>query len=347
MNQNLIYYIIIFLIIGLKSYSQTDCQADLAKAVELYNDGLYTEVIDVLTKNIKTCNYSKHELEQARKLLASAYFEIDEIEKGNELMYKILKINPTIKINQALDPQPFIEDFQKFEIEPAFLFRIGFGMSTNRISVSEVYSVLDGVKYENSYERSLIRPCGDIGVQWNFLKKVSLNINVGMVNKRFARRIPLYDSIHIEVSKSSWDYSIPIYLKYRFSGRKNFFLSIYAGMNFTGMILSTNEVIIDGGQEYTAISKQESLQFGKDQINRNKIGITFGGCLNYKVNKFQFFLDLGYSMDMKDNNVKQNRYSYQKSIFDYYYIEDDIRFRTLELKLGFYYTLAHKVKYKY
>ena len=110
----------IILLLSQGSYAQlTTCAQTLRLANSTYEQGRLHELPDLLAKCLEN-GFDKQEKVQAYKLLALTYIYLEEPEKADEMMLKILQTDNYFTINKDIDPAEFIALYNTFRTKPVY-----------------------------------------------------------------------------------------------------------------------------------------------------------------------------------------------------------------------------------
>ena len=336
--------LIVFLLIGFTSFSQTACRDDLEKAIVLYNSGLYEKTIKLLESKIKTCKYRGSEKKQAFKYLAAAYYEIDEIEKADKLTHSFLKKEPLYEA-QTTDPVLFADALNKYERYPSLSLGFKAGISTLNPYVKEIYPIWDAADYTQDY---IIEPTTSFTflLSKSLIKNLYINVNFTFAPYAYSRKIPLTDTTFVSFSEDFLEIKIPIELSFSFRAFKNFYPSIYAGAYYA-RYMNTQASLNGSELGISAFSEFLKTSFPVERLrNIDNAGITLGFGLNYRLNRFTILSKLSYSENIFDYTKKENGVISGYEI-NTYYSDDLFSLRTLTYSVGLKYTFSYRIKSKY
>src|SRR5690349_11418561 len=124
--------IFVFFLIACKAFSQTDqCVQTLRLARATYEQGRLHEIETQLLPCLKGgFNKDQKQLEvEGYKLLCLSYIYLEEPEKANDAMLKILQTDHDFQINPAVDPAEFVGLHSTFRSKS--MFSIGFIVGPN------------------------------------------------------------------------------------------------------------------------------------------------------------------------------------------------------------------------
>src|SRR5215467_3982389 len=117
MKHFLPFFLLCFL--GLKvSFAQQSGAQTLRLARSVYEQGRLHEIPDLINKNI--AQFSKTELVDAYRLLTLSYIYLEEPEKADESMQKLLQTEHFYEPNPNVDPAEFIGLYKTFRTKAVF-----------------------------------------------------------------------------------------------------------------------------------------------------------------------------------------------------------------------------------
>ncbi len=338
--------LIVFLLISFSSFSQTACRDDLAKAIELYNSGLYEKTIELLETKIKTCKYKGSEKKQALKYLAAAYYEIDEIEKADKSTHYFLRKDPLYEA-QTTDPVLFAEALNKYERYPSLSLGFRAGISTLNPYIKEIYTIWDNADYTQDY---MIEPTTSFTfiLSKSLMKNLNINLDFTFAPYAYSRNIPINDTTFINYREEYIEIKVPLELSYSFRAFKKFYPSIYAGVYYSRYMntqgsLNGSKLSLGSGP-FTEFLK---TSFAVERLrNVDNVGLTLGLGLNYRLNRFTILTKLSYSENALDYTKKEKGVIPGYEI-NTYYTNDLFSIRTLTYSIGLKYTFSYRIKSKY
>jgi Outer membrane protein beta-barrel domain len=119
-------YLFAFILIGTTSHSlfaqELKCAQTLRLARSTFESGRLHE-LPALLENCLRGGFELSEKVEAYKLLTQAYIYLEEPEKADETMLKLLQTDHFFQVNEAVDPAEFIALYRTFRTKP--IYRIG------------------------------------------------------------------------------------------------------------------------------------------------------------------------------------------------------------------------------
>lgn len=329
-------------------FAQNECSVKLQKATELYNEGIYNQVLDILLKSVESCNYSKTELEEAEKLIIASYLELDEVEKGNEQALKFLRKRPNYIINRSSDPLLFVREIETYKIEPKFKVSLHAGINKPSTNILTSNTIWESADYSKPYINDL-KFQALIAVEWYVLSKFSIKLGGQFSSQGYERDITAHNNFLLIYNESYTELKFPLQLYYHLNIYNKWSLLFTSGLYYSTIInpianftLSdiNNETLVPFNEELKAVST-------KSFRNLQNYGYIFGVGLNYVFNRFSVSFETNYSADLKSfvsSNTDVIEYS---PTLNYYYIDDYFKFRNINFLIGISYAFSYKIHKKY
>jgi len=352
-----IIHIICFLLIFIFEFNsnlkaQDSCEVAFVEANKAFADGNYQKVISLLEKRLVICGYSRDTKLQILKLLSSSYYELDEIELAEKYTQKFVKMDPEYEI-QSIDDKAFINNFEKFEKRPNWIFGIDFIYYKPKINVLKTFTIMDTETYESWYQ---IKPefTYNIIIQKNWSKKFASTAEFINGSITYTKFYNYNDTLNFELEEKFYrlkyalinsfmfaNSNIDISSEYKkFKFIKNISINYLYGIYFN-QIKNPTIKLTKNGDEVDVDFNIEKLRIPFN------VGFTTGFLINYKYERFNFRFQYKYSRDQLSHNIKVARYNYASFNLDNYYVDDDLKFTQTEFSLGLAFNLTYKIKHKY
>lgn len=321
----------------------SDCQNSLNKARELFNNAEFDEVIQLYESKLMACSFTKAEQQEALKLAASSYYEIDEIESGNEIMRKFLRNSPNYLANPNLDPVSFAKAYHTFRIFPRLAFGINAGTNSDKILVSKIYAVNDSLNYTLPY-KSALKPVVHFFVRWYPVHFLSISTGIGYVSHSYTRQITGNHSLNVLLTENYVHLNTPLTLYLHPFRTGNFIPSVYGGVYRNTAInadyTSIMEVADAKGQTLTY---EYAGEMNTNYRNLKQNGLLLGANLAYKFNTVYFFADAKYNLPLSDFSTELRHPSIQLPI-NQSILSDDFKLTSFEISIGLQINLLYNVR---
>ena len=348
-------YIIAFLFftISLQITAQSDCDDELAASQELYEDGDFENAIKKLKKLLEDCDLNKTQENEALKLISSAYYEMDELEIGNDYVEQFLRKNPFYVASKKNDPYTFKETLDKFKSWPRLTIALKSGLPLNYVYTEKIYPILDTADYTNNYA---IKPSiiGNLELGYNLNKTIAFYLGGGVRIQTITHTVPMYNNnINFNYEESAAIINVPVYFQFTLPLKSSFTSAVYLGGEakyFLDQISYsfnyTSDAITDEFTNYLN-RKINNKDIDKKQRNEFRKAAIGGIKLIYKINKFTIFVDTKYVYEFELYNNTDSHFVDEQLYKNNSYTMSDIRINNFDFSLGITYNLFYKVKEKY
>ncbi|HPM32632.1 MAG TPA: outer membrane beta-barrel protein [Chryseolinea sp.] len=337
-------------------------EVTLNMAVEEFNTGHFTGVPELLSPYLNT-KQSREWRQRAYLLLTQTYLLLEDPIAAKNSYLKVLEANPEYVPNPALDPTDLVYFGSKFTTAPVFsIFTYG-GANTSQVRVirnnSAVTSDLDKDPIKIKYAQRVGYQFG-LGAEWHYDENLSLNAELNYIHTAFKKTTSKafkQDVVEV-IDRQNW-LRLPISIKFSDHVGK------YRPYGYIG--LSLDYLVNDNGA-FTTINndslKSDSAPINSQRVESSKQNFTprryrfnnsffVGGGLKYKVGFNYVFVDVRYSLGMR-NIVSKEDFYYRydngsmtsdefletgNSTFDFGHVDDFFRMNNIVLSIGFVHPL--------
>lgn len=337
-----IYLMLGFLILQLQALCQSSNTEILNQANQFYGEGKYESVINLLANKTQAGNFNKLEQQQAIRILSSAYIKLDENVKGEELVFALLKKDPTYEVQTTLDPLPFKKTLDVFESKPKLKVGFNIGQYQSIINNNKSYFTWNVSDATNSYTS---KPTLSVSFFTQYLinKSFGLKIEPTFTKIDFNQQISYPERVSLTYTESSSLIKVPLLFNVNVLNKEKLLAFVEAG--FYGSLIGETESSLS----YQIAESGEFNATGFEGLQREKYnyGYQVGLGLSYKKNRLQFNTSFTYGKDLKSFAIKDNSSNNNALLTDYYYTPDNLYLDNIEFKIGVSYTISYKVKHKY
>lgn len=350
-----IVLIVVFSISTIIAHAQTKCDERIADAEKLYDEGKYSLVIEQMESIISECNLKGNKKYEVFKYLASANYELDELEKADKYMRLFLKKKPYYELNLNNDPVTFIERIDYFKKWPRLEIGLSGGKPFNNIIIDSIFPVLDTASTDyNQKFTTQSAYFASFNLNLNFSRFLSIGTGASYAQQIIAQTIPMFQGIDFNYSEKMKQIYIPLFLKFSYPV-KSIVPSVYVGGEYIYMLSSeyyynyTQNGTYDQKYEFLIAQRKRSDELLDLATERNKqrFAAIAGVQIAYKMKKMKFFANFKYRKEFNYFNNTNARYNQSDLFLTNYYVFPDIRFESYEVSLGFTYSFFYKVKSKY
>ena len=323
---------ILLLTVAFHANSQT-CTEVLRDATQVYNDGK-PQFIPKMLEECLVSGFTKEEEVEALKLLTLSYIYMDEPYKADEAFLKLLKIDPLYEVNESIDPIEFMNLYNSFNTDPAFMVGAKVGTNFTQVNSTRYY----GVHNLSSSKGSYVPKAGfQIGVTFELplYKQLIFNPELFFSSKSFSHNSPdLYKSTvgQLATETQTW-IEAPLLVQYEYKLNTRLKVAALVGPSLSYM-LSSNFVgevnALDAGQDFTGA--------GIDIYPyRNPLSINgvFGTCVKYKIGGSFLIFDVRYNLGFSQLSKENQKFTDQNLIFNYGYVDNNFKVDYWTFSFGF------------
>lgn len=347
-----VLYVILLLLLPMVAFGQ-NCQEEIDKANKLYDDGVYREA-EIITKQIlDSCELNKTQKNEMLKLMASIYYEMDELELAQQYVAEFVKKNPNYIPSNKKDTHHFKMAFDKIKSWPRFSIGVRFGGSLAMPTALKIYPNSQMGDYTKDY---VGKPSinGAIDFSWNISNLIALNVSPEYGSISLQHEVPTYDGqlVFNYEEKSNSVYvpvlimgSIPlndkIYLSLGLGGEISYFMDGAYKFSYSGAGLSTTELA------YYRDLKNDDGEIEAVERNQLRYGAVAAFRFSYRKEKLTFFFDTRYIKEFSEYTNKDYKYYNQELYLLNNYTLADLQLSRLDVSLGVLYNFSYRVKSKY
>ncbi len=131
---------ICFTVLTIQAFAQaTNCAQTLRLAQSVYDQGRLHELEDIINKGLSGGDCDTQSTVSLYKLLTLAYIYLEEPQKADDSMLKLLQTDHYFEINEAVDPAEFVALYNTFRTHE--IYRVGAKLGVNASQPNVVNSV--------------------------------------------------------------------------------------------------------------------------------------------------------------------------------------------------------------
>lgn len=325
--------LLLFLFLN-KVYAQESCSDKLLRAESLYEQGLFTESVQLA----QSCTQSGDQADQwkAFRILAMAHLANNQPALAREAAEQMLTLNPTYKADVLNDPKELRVLLERIDIIPKLSAGISWMYGGN----------LTVPRNQRQYNVT------DISKEYTGKPRYQLGIVAGYnLNSRHGIELHgLAKSLRYEMNYTSFgtDYTItetlnsfdlPAYYRYTFFPGKRFRILLKAGAYGSLIVNSFNDLEKQNAESQSVVKHYYSL----GRRNRLNAGLNGGLGFMYKWQKGHVSLDALYMHGLTNITDVESRYNNEKLIFDYHYLDDDLYLSDFSISVGYHMYINYKL----
>jgi hypothetical protein len=300
------------LILAFFSVSQaqnTSCTQTLRLARSTYDQGRLHEV-PTLLENCLRNGFTVQEKVEGYKILCLTYLYLEEPEKADEAMLKLLRTDPYFEVNKQVDPAEFIALYRTFRTNPIYRLGINIGVNASRPNVTGAIKTNAG---ESVYKYGVAFQVG-INGEIPLRNKLTLNPSLLFQTKNFeitstvdrgedATGTPLSnETVGKEVH--NW-ISVPVVVQYQVvESRYNPYVSLGVSADY----LIRSEITAETTQDNAGSVQERTYELEREKMN---ISAIVGAGAKFRIFGGYFVTEIRYHYGI--TNVNSDKTYYQNS----------------------------------
>ena len=320
-----------------KASAQDNCGGAVVNATALYEQGKLREAIDAM-KPCLTLSLNRTNLWQGYKILALSYLALNDQKDARIAAENMLEQNPLYVPSLLKDPKDFIDLVNSIVVIPRFSLglAVAAGINNTYVDVTQQYNASNFTKNYTS----------NIGTQFGFVigYNISNELSVGAdLNGSFKNYSINYSTNDFNITDNEHlsFLEVPVYATYSYGkGKLRPFVRLGAYEDF----------LLSASSDFSATYQPDKTSYSDKGVNSNDrrnntdFGLLGGIGLNWKFDPaWQAFIEFRYTYGLTNVVNDANRYSDQNLIFNYFYLDDDLKISNGLFTLGFVYNLNYKV----
>jgi hypothetical protein len=312
-------------------FAQANCAQTLRLANSVYEQGRLHEIPTLLDDCLRGTNLDDAQKVQAYRLLTLTYIYLEEPEKADETMLKLLQTNHEFQINEAVDPAEFVALYKTFRTNP--IYRLG-GKAGVVITQPNVISSETVVNGTSEYSYRLGFQAGVVG-EIPITSKLALNPELSFQGRSFKNIVTVnpgngsnFEAEGIETQ--AW-VSLPVQAQYEFWQKKNVY---YVASGFSvDYLLSSNVTITRLRGEFSAVDER-SFDL-REQRNKTNYAWLLSAGLKRKTGPGLVVVEARYWWGLRAALTKEDVFENQPMINDYHYVDALFNLRALTISAGY------------
>ena len=318
----------------------TSCAQTIRLATSTYEQGRLHELPELL-KNCLNSGFTQQEKVTAYKLLTLSYIYLEEPEKADESMLRLLQTDHYFEINPAVDPAEFVALYKTFRTTPVYRLGLKAGPNATLPNVISSNASSDGVG-EYSY-----KPSFQVGVTMELpiSSKLVLNPELQFQSKSFSfsqkgkEQTPdtIFNISSTELQK--W-ISLPVTLQYLIGKSKvNPYIALGASVDYLLSATQTPSKLREGYQDV----KEESIDI-IDQRKKININLIASAGIKYKISGGFLVAEVRLLYGLSPLNDKSMIYKNPVIFNNYNFVDGIFSQSTASLSVGYVYNIFNPKK---
>ncbi len=337
---------LLLLFLTATSYAQLTSGAQtLRLARATYEQGRLHEIPSILESFLP--KFTKQEKVEAYKLLTLSYIYLEEPEKADDAMLKLLETDHYFEINLKDDPAEFIALYRTFRTKPIYRIGAKLGANATQPNVKSYLPSNDGTsKYSFgiAFQSGLV---GEFPIAKNLVLNVELNLQLKSFN--YENKVSKTDLSNGEIldytttgkEKQTW-LSIPISVSYSFLKKNKLNPYIGLGVSADYLTKATNTFSRSKTDRSSYDEQSENITFQRQQFN---ISALVSGGVKIKVPNGFAVAEVRYAYGLTTITNSENLYDlYTKSIPTDGYVDALFSLNSVSFTVGYVYNVFNPKK---
>jgi outer membrane protein with beta-barrel domain len=266
------------------------CVQNIETAQQRYDEGRIQDIQALLTGCLEAGNYTKAEESQALRLLTLSYIFLDDEDKSEATILRLLMANHEFEVNPAIDPTEFINLYDRYRTKPLFNLGVRYIVNFAQPVVTGLNSTLNLRNNRPTYSTVF----GNFGLGLNFEYEFAHNLVIYpeiqyksmTVASTFSQTGTLGtpDYITIDLFENQSWLSLPVSVKYLFNFKSLPFIKAYVNLGGSVDFLLNTNIPSDKGKLQTLNDPVVGFTI-KDSNDHNRLnfGILAGAGITYKM----------------------------------------------------------------
>jgi hypothetical protein len=315
----------------------TTCAQTLRLARSIYENGRLHELPDLMNDCINKTEWSTQERVDAYKLLTLSYIYLEEPEKADEMMLKILQTDPEFKPNDNIDPAEFVALWRTFRTEPVYRLGVKVGANATQPNVHSYTPLNEGTE---NYDYGVGFHAGISGEIAIFNDKLFLNPELNYNVKSFKVNNSFFegDQTTSGTIKMNW-ISLPVSVQYPLPFGRNkidpqWVPYVGAGVSvdyLLGVTTNLTTKINDQSDVETSTTGQEA----RAQYATFNFAPIISGGVKGKIKKAEIVAEIRYNFGAQTIFDKQKLYESQSEVFGNKFVHGPFSLNTLSVSFGY------------
>jgi hypothetical protein len=325
-----------------------NCATFVKDLEQEFNSGHYDACFQMFRNGTGNCKFSKRESEDIWLISAQINLERGNLQEVRKSFVQVLKNNPLYVPKQGAFREDFYSNYKMIKVRPRILAGVHSGVNLPSFKTTAVYSVLDSVNYDANLQGVPGYQAG-IFLEYLFLPNLSIASEIDYTTVNYKR------ALSGPGSRFSLDYAENLtYADLHFSLKKYFgqgklkpYVSGGACLSFLQKATSQVSVRYSRTDPYTKDIDHftsEATTDLKAMRNQRPGFLSLGAGCSYRLKNCVLSLDARYLQGLSNFVNPDRRQSNPNLLYNFYYVDNDVTLRKLEISVGIAYVLNYSVK---
>ncbi|MCE7862446.1 MAG: PorT family protein [Bacteroidetes bacterium CHB5] len=319
----------------------SSCAQAVRLAQSVYDQGRLHELEDIINKALNNPNALCEQSEKVSllKLLTLTYIYLEEPEKADATMLKLLQTDNYFQINPAVDPAEFVALYNTFRTHEIYRIGAALGVNATQPNVTNTISAVElseGSKYRYAIA-ILFGASADVPLDRD--DKLTLHSELLYSQKKFNLELITDRSLTGDgsitnqfqgVETQNW-ISLPLSLEYKLEERKSdkkFYPFVSGGVVFDYLLNSkiTSEVL----RTNTTSIQEATFELNPQRVNTN-ISLQAGAGVKFQMGGGYFIARVWYTHGLTNINSLDTSYANEQATWGQGYADPVYKISSLSL----------------
>ncbi|MBL7876432.1 MAG: PorT family protein [Cyclobacteriaceae bacterium] len=328
-------FLIGFSVASLHAFSQaTNCAQTLRLAQSVYDQGRLYELEDIISKGLMVGDCDKQTKVSLYKLLTLAYIYLEEPQKADDSMLKLLQTDHYFEINESVDPAEFVALYKTFRSREIYRIGAKLGVSATQPNViNSITAVELAVDSEYKYGIAL-HFGGAVDVPLN--NRMTLHGELLYFSKKFELDLKVDRGFDINGAPLTQEFqgfetqnwlSLPLSFEYTFAEKK---YNPYVAGGFSVDYLLNAKMRSERTRASAAAIPETSFDFNPMRKNINLSALLATG-VKLKISGGYFIAEVRYLYGLTKLNGDETAFESQQAVWDQGYADPVFKLTSLAL----------------
>lgn len=330
----------LFSFISSNILAQSDCNNYLDVAKNLYNKGQFEESLSTL-KSCSSNEQDKIKQWQSSRLLAQSYLGLHDLKMATSAAEDMLQINPLYKPSLIEDNREFVNLIKSVTIVPRFSLSLSAaaGINISYPNVITSYGITDdGKTYKNGKAKQFGLYAG-----YSYSKLLSAHTGIIYAENNYALSYSIKDQ-NIKYQETLNYLQIPLFVRFQIKPKGNFKVFAQTG-GLVGFLTKAKydieNTVVTPDYQYTVNLKSMDMASSR---TKSIYGALLGVGASYKFREGHVFGEINSQYSFTNINKENTRLNNDNLVYNYFFIDDDLRLNNLTFSLGYTFYLNYFVQ---
>ncbi len=334
---NLLIILVLMLLTAKNVNGQNACGNTLDEANKSYEAGDFANSVSQLLPCLNL-GFDKDQKLKGYRLLALSFLALKDRANARKAAENMLEQNPLYKPNLLQDTRDFIDLVNSIAVVPKFSFGLAGagGINNTLVSVTHQDNEYD---FSKNYSSKIGTQFG-LSLGYSISREFSVGVDLNASSKNYSINYSTND-FNITDNEHLSFLDVPLYVTYTY-GKRNLRPFIRLG-GYEDFLLSANS-------DFSATYQPNKSSYADNGVNSNDrrnstdFGLLGAIGLNWKFDPaWQLFVDFRYTYGLTNIVNDAKRYSDQGLIYNYFYLDDDLKINNSLITIGVVRNLDFKV----